>query len=336
MRYSGSYATVVYNNKTTGTVIYQQCCPRQTFAAGRPVCLRMRQLTSSLDVGTYCSNKDIMSSETAQENARLHQDVEGLAMQLQQRDDQLESSYRDQNELLLRLEEAHNELMGLQEQNESLQNEMQSMFADREACQRMYEDERMSRIAAEKALESSQAYLEKTVSDVQRLSAERDAVRAELNAQHKKIVDLEEDIILASRDAKENLHREMEALADVEYQKDECATLRSENDKLRTKIIELQSQISMKSDEESIPAPKKRGRPKKMQPIIDYSDAVDAAQVAQDAALEAKKQSYKIRAEAALLVETVEDRAIELVEKAQKEVAMLKAELEKVRSSDDE
>eukprot|EP00889_Picochlorum_renovo_P004112 jgi/Picre1/31142/NNA_006496.t1 len=91
-------------------------------------------------------------------------------------------------------------------------------------------------------------------------------------------------------------------------------------------MIQLQTEVSLRGDAEEKPK-RKRGRPRKVQAVDDASavrdDVSDAAEVAQAVASEAKKRSYEIRAEAALLVETVEDRAVELVEKAQREVAVV-------------
>ena len=166
---------------------------------------------------------------------------------------------------------------------------------------------------------------------------ERDDALQEIKRQQNIISKLEEDIVLAAHDAREHLQKEMKALADIEMEKDISESLRQENEKLRNKLIQLQTEVSLRRDTEEKPK-RKRGRPRKVQVVDDatvgHDDVSNAAEVAQAAATEAKKRSYEIRAEAALLVETVEDRAVELVEKAQREVAVLKAELEKTKSNE--
>ena len=120
-------------------------------------------------------------------------------------------------------------------------------------------------------------------------------------------------------------------------------------------------------DGELVTAPKKRrGRPRKiplvvveptsmttsalqqggaieMAPVSMSEDEISQRLNAADAAVaaarlaaeEAQQRSIEIRAEAALLVETVEDRAVEAVEAAQAEVRRLKAELKRVVGTDE-
>lgn len=264
----------------------------------------------------------------------LYRDVEALAHQVEQREAQLQASYKDQNELLHRLEQALNDLEIIQAQNQQLTTQNESLRIQIQAGNSQSEEltsEQIGRIAAEKALASSKEFLDIALGDLKRVMAERDQAHEEIALQHKKIAQLEEDVILASRDAKDSLHREMEALTEVENQKECISALRSENDTLRTKLIEVQSQISFSREA------KNRVNTSSIDQQSDVEDEgpIDP-EIVSDVATEAKKRSYEIRAEAALLVETVEDRASELVEKAQREVAILKAELKKVTGSSDD
>lgn len=266
--------------------------------------------------------------------SNLYRDVEALAHQVEQREAQLQASWQDQNELLHRLEQALNDLEIIQVQNQQLITQNESLRIQIQAENSQSEEltsEQIGRIAAEKALASSKEFLDITLGDLKRVMAERDQAHEEITLQHKKIAQLEEDVILASRDAKDSLHREMEALAEVENQKECISALRSENDTLRTKLIEVQSQISFSKEEKN----RENTSSIDQQSDVDDEGPIDP-EIVSNVATEAKKRSYEIRAEAALLVETVEDRASELVEKAQREVAILKAELKKVTGSSDD
>ena len=194
-----------------------------------------------------------------------------------------------------------------------------------------------------------------------------------------------EDAQLAMKDAKEALHREMEAQAEVRRKQEAIETLQAALSSAEKKILFLQEEISKAENEKKAEtAPKrKRGRPRKhpvdstssqsskdlkahsnegkpteeyeenptimsrkssgssiiditvdsmtreeMQVKLTEADAATAQALA--AVEEANRRSFEIRAEAALLVETVEDRAQEEVNKAEAEVKRLKAQLEKL------
>lgn len=281
---------------------------------------------------------------------RLHREIENLVYELHRRDAQLQSSYNDQNELLRRLEQAHRDLevahlqaQELQNQNNSLRVHMEALIEESTGVHANSEEmsaEKIGRIAAERALASSKEFLDRALMDLREAVAERDYAHDELAAQKEKLSRLEQDVLLASRDAKDSLHREMEALADVELHKDTISALRSENEVLRTRLVELQAKMAFSRNKEQNDGPiypdeayVGTGDNEEYQGI-----SMDGAHVAHhsEVAKEAKKRSYEIRAEAALLVETVEDRASELVEKAQREVAILKAALKKAKSASDD
>ena len=155
-----------------------------------------------------------------------------------------------------------------------------------------------------------------------------------------------------AKEAKLYLHREMEALAEVELQKETIDMLKGENTKLRSQLVELQTKMTFddkddKDDKDERAAgkadpskKKKKSASKKNGSTVRITNAEVVADLSEleraleDEAKATKRRSYEIRAEAALLVETVEDRALELVEKAQREVAVLKAELEKVKGGE--
>lgn len=289
-------------------------------------------------------------------NVSLHREVEALAQQIEQREAQLQASYSDQNELICRLEQALTELeiasaqnRELQGQNDSLRIQIDALIGEQATNSQSEEltTEKIGRFAAEKALASSKDFLDIALADLKKALQERDEALVEIAIQQKKISELEEDVILASRDAKDGLHREMEALAEVETQKECISALRSENETLRTRLVELQSHVTFSKNattnsnhDTSVSSDQSDAFQDDDVKILEggtESRSIDPEIVSHaDAATEAKKRSYEIRAEAALLVETVEDRASELVEKAQREVAILKAELKKVTGSSDE
>ena len=122
-------------------------------------------------------------------------ELEATRAELTARDNQLEASYKDQNELMLRLEQAYAELS----------------------------EEHIGRIAAEKALDSLQVIVEDTLMELRSLEQEREATehahQQEAMLHHQKVAQLEEDIQYASKEAKLYLHRELEALAEIENQR---------------------------------------------------------------------------------------------------------------------
>jgi chromosome segregation ATPase len=298
-------------------------------------CLLYQETHHSMRLHASRNNKD--SSKPS-----MDREVEVLVQRIEQQEAQLQASYSDQNELLHRLERAlcdlemvHAQNLELTSQNQELASLNDSLRVHMEALNTPSDDltyEQISRIAAEKALQSSKEFLEIALQDLKRALAERDSSREEIVAQHKQITQLEEDVILASRDAKDSLHREMELLAEVEDLKECISGLRSENDTLRTRLIEAQSKASFSSLADKNKDNGHMHEDSETDDLFEASETVDP-EIVSDVAIEAKKRSYEIRAEAALLVETVEDRASELVEKAQREVAILKAELKKVTGS---
>lgn len=320
-----------------------------------PRCDSLRLVTSTFRKGSqrrgirYRDSCDTirLHSSTSDNNPSkpsMDREVEALVQRIEQQEAQLQASYRDQNELLHRLEQALDDLKVVQAQNLELASQNQelvlqsdSLRIHMQALNTPSDDltyEQISRIAAERALESSKDFLEIALEDLKKAVAERDQAHEEIVAQHKQIAQLEEDVILASRDAKDSLHREMEALTEVEEQKECISALRSENDTLRTRLIEVQSQLSFPSLAVDDRNNESSDQESEAEDVFEGSQTIDP-EVVSDVAIEAKKRSYEIRAEAALLVETVEDRASELVEKAQREVAILKAELKKVTGSHD-
>jgi hypothetical protein len=84
-----------------------------------------------------------------------------------------------------------------------------------------------------------------------------------------------------------------------------------------------------------VPALKKRGRKKAVNPdavLVEEQTAADAVVEARRQVNEAQQRVYEIRAEAALLVETVEDRAVEAVMKAQAQAEAAKQEVTRLRA----
>lgn len=259
---------------------------------------------------------------------RMVRNYEALEQQMHTIEQQLQSAYADQNGLMARYED-------LIAQNEALARYSEEM---KTSMEEEVSKEHLGRVAAEKALHSSEMHIEHLVKDLKVAQSESEEVRNMLEKTKEKMHSLEQDVSMASRDAKESLHREMEALAEVERQKEASLSTMAENEKLKSKIAQLEEEIIQLKN----PPPKKKpGRPRKTQVVeqvpveIVGTSAEATIKRAEEAATEAKKRSYEIRAEAALLVETVEDRAYELIENAQKEVAELKAELER-RNGDTE
>ena len=268
------------------------------------------------------------SSDEELQLVRLTHRLEATEAELEARDAQLQASYVDQNELIGRLEAAHAELA----------------------------EEHLGRVAAEKALDSLQKILEETLVDIRAIEDARDTAELALKqdevSRHQQVAQLEEDIRYAAKEAKLYLHREMEALAEVELQKETIDMLKGENTKLRSQLVELQTKMTFddkddKDDKDERAAgkadpskKKKKSASKKNGSTVRITNAEVVADLSEleraleDEAKATKRRSYEIRAEAALLVETVEDRALELVEKAQREVAVLKAELEKVKGGE--
>ncbi len=271
------------------------------------------------------------SSDEELQLVRLTHRLEATEAELEARDAQLQASYVDQNELIGRLEAAHAELA----------------------------EEHLGRVAAEKALDSLQKILEETLVDIRAIEEARDTAELALKqdevSRHQQVAQLEEDIRYAAKEAKLYLHREMEALAEVELQKETIEMLKGENTKLRSQLVELQTKMTFddkdgkddKDDKDERAAgkadpskKKKKSASKKNGSTVRITNAEVVADLSEleraleDEAKATKRRSYEIRAEAALLVETVEDRALELVEKAQREVAVLKAELEKVKGEE--
>ena len=216
-----------------------------------------------------------------------------------------------------------------------------------EQAQSELSEEYIGRIAAEKALDSLQTIVEQKLMELREVEQEREAMeqahKQEKMLRHQKVAQLEEDIQYAAKEAKLYLHREMEALAEVESQKETIEGLQNQIVKLQTKVVELQTKVafdentneneSNASNASSKTNNGKLGKNGAQTVVITDSEVVadlsELEQALEEEAQATKRRSYEIRAEAALLVETVEDRAVELVEKAQREVAVLKAELEK-------
>ena len=122
------------------------------------------------------------------------------------------------------------------------------------------------------------------------------------------------------------LHRELEALAEIEYHKETIDKLQSQVLELETKVVELQTKVAFEGKGNETTS--STARAVESEVVADLSELEQALEEETRAT---KRRSYEIRAEAALLVETVEDRAVELVEKAQREVALLKRELDQLR-----
>lgn len=203
-------------------------------------------------------------------------------------------------------------------------------------------EEHIGRIAAEKALDSLQAIVEETLIELRSLEQEREAMeqahQQEAMLRHQKVAQLEEDIQYASKEAKLYLHRELEALAEIENQKETIDTLRGQVTELQTKIVELQTKIvelQTKTAFEGTENERVGGTGVLITDSEVVADLSELELALEEEARATKRRSYEIRAEAALLVETVEDRAVELVEKAQREVALLKAELDELRIDSD-
>ena len=164
-------------------------------------CLLYQETHHSMRLHASRNNKD--SSKPS-----MDREVEVLVQRIEQQEAQLQASYSDQNELLHRLERAlcdlemvHAQNLELTSQNQELASLNDSLRVHMEALNTPSDDltyEQISRIAAEKALQSSKEFLEIALQDLKRALAERDSSREEIVAQHKQITQLEEDVILAS------------------------------------------------------------------------------------------------------------------------------------------
>jgi hypothetical protein len=202
-------------------------------------------------------------------------------------------------------------------------------------------DERLSRIATEKALESTTSQMEHLVAELSAAQAETQTALAQAEEARNRAHQAEEEEKIAAHDAKEALHREMEALAELERVTEATEALRIELAHAKRTAELTQNEVK-----EEKPVVKRRGRPKKVtsdgeggsmseDEMNERLSAADAAAAkAELMAKEAHQRAIEIRAEAALLVETVEDRAVEAVEAAQAEVERLKAELKRVAGNE--
>lgn len=178
---------------------------------------------------------------------------------------------------------------------------------------------RMEKFALEKALESASAQISHLTAELSLAKKEAAAAIAERDQALRRVVQVEEEEKMAEHDAKEALHREMEARAELEKMAEAMEVLRQELAHAKKRKSSLgkdldQSSMGSMSEEE-------------MSERVNQADAAVAK--ANLMAEEAQQRAFEIRAEAALLVETVEDRAVEAVQAAQAEVAKLKAELER-------
>ena len=363
------------------------------------------------------ADKVVLEAENVQKllyNSKQMQ--EQLEKQLESRDRQLEASYKDQNELLSRLETSmsnaeklENELQEMKSEYEKgksaldqfgkekkyLETEISTLKSkynaefnmlekDLETAQKALHEEKLSKLAVEKALSNAESEIKSLCSQLDISKEERQNLEEALKEEKRKVEEDLEDAQLAMKDAKEALHREMEAQAEVRRKQEAIERLQAELSSAEKKILFLQEEISKAENEKKAEtAPKrKRGRPRKhpvdstssqsskdlkaqsnegktseeheedpritsrksgssviditvdsmtkeeMQVKLTEADAATAQALA--AVEEANRRSFEIRAEAALLVETVEDRAQEEVNKAEAEVKRLKAQLEKL------
>ncbi|KAG7667080.1 hypothetical protein NADE_003123 [Nannochloris sp. 'desiccata'] len=354
------------------------------------------------------ARQELESLKTELEKTKQHSAA--VEDQLSSRDAQIEASFKDQNELLKRLDteqamvaqlkntleathedaEAAKSLVRMEREKLStieaaraaavedarkLLAERRELTSDVEEAKDALKEEKMLRIAAEKALESSESQLKHLVTELTASQGEISAANAAQTELKKQLAELETDANLAAKDAKEALHKELELMAELEKQVEANESLKMELQLAKNAAAELEAKLALQNalppvdSSEAAPAPKRRGRPKKkveptsqetnggdstassihggstieMGPLGLSDDEVSkrlneadaAAAAAQEAAKEAKQRSYEIRAEAALLVETVEDRAVEAVEAAQLEVKKLKAELKRVTGRSD-
>ncbi|KAL4549406.1 hypothetical protein Ndes2526B_g04427 [Nannochloris sp. 'desiccata'] len=354
------------------------------------------------------ARQELESLKTELEKTKQHSAA--VEDQLSSRDAQIEASFKDQNELLKRLDteqamvaqlkntleathedaEAAKSLVRMEREKLStieaaraaavedarkLLAERRELTSDVEEAKDALKEEKMLRIAAEKALESSESQLKHLVTELTASQGEISAANAAQAELKKQLAELETDANLAAKDAKEALHKELELMAELEKQVEANESLKMELQLAKNAAAELEAKLALQNalppvdSSEAAPAPKRRGRPKKkveptsqetnggdstassihggttieMGPLGLSDDEVSkrlneadaAAAAAQEAAKEAKQRSYEIRAEAALLVETVEDRAVEAVEAAQLEVKKLKAELKRVTGRSD-
>ena len=362
-----------------------------------------------VEIELTSARQELKNLKTELEKIKQHSAA--VEDQLSSRDAQIEASFKDQNELLKRLDteqaqvaELEKTLTATHEDAEAAKSlvrmereklstieaaraaaveDARKLLAERrdltivvEETKDALKEEKMLRIAAEKALESTESQLEHLVTELTAAQGEiatGNAAQAELK---KELAELETDANLAAKDAKEALHKELELMAELEKQVEANESLKMEVKLAKNAAAELEAKLAVKNalppvnSSEAPPAPKRRGRPrKKIEPTAEETsggtstassvqggettiemgpvglgddevskrlhEADAAAAAAQEAAKEAKQRSYEIRAEAALLVETVEDRAVEAVEAAQLDVKKLKAELKRVTGRSD-
>jgi hypothetical protein len=338
------------------------------------------------------------AKESKQAAAAAENMVATLQHQLESRDTLLEASYQDQNEMMARLEDAAAKAATAEEGKRALQEELVTMERSLEAARQHTEvanaqarEEKLGRLAAEKALGSLEAQHAQLLAVVKAAEEDRERLEADLKIEHRKLEEELEDAKLATKDAKEALHREMEAVAELQRQSELVKKLQTDLVIAKREATEAREALVAAQAASSQPEKKRRGRPRK-KPAEDQAiahddhvetkddeaislsplpsatskddrdgnasasafaeanapstedsnyiseeemrrrlkEADDAAAAARALAEEAKQRSFEIRAEAALLVETVEDRAVEAIEEAAAEVERLKAELARV------
>ena len=178
---------------------------------------------------------------------------------------------------------------------------------------------RMEKLALEKALESATIQISRLTADVSIAKKQAAAAIAERDEAFRRVAQVEEEEKMAEHDAKEALHREMEALAELERMAEMVEVLRQELAHAKRRKAGADHDMQQNST----------GSMSEEEMTIKVSQANAAVVKANLMAEEAQQRAFEIRAEAALLVETVEDRAVEAVQAAQAEVAKLKAELER-------
>lgn len=178
---------------------------------------------------------------------------------------------------------------------------------------------RMEKLALEKALESATVQISRLTADVSIAKKRAAAAIAERDEALRRVAQVEEEEKMAEHDAKEALHREMEARAELERMAEVVEVLRQELAHAKRRRAGADHDIQQSS----------MGSMSEEEMTEKVSQANAAVVKANLMAEEAQQRAFEIRAEAALLVETVEDRAVEAVQAAQAEVAKLKAELER-------
>ncbi|GAB4814525.1 hypothetical protein N2152v2_001571 [Parachlorella kessleri] len=196
---------------------------------------------------------------------------QALQKQVEDLEEKVEAGYRDQNELLRRLEDEAAEvarLQGVLERAEADADAARALVAEERARGELLEKARAAAVQdarsvlgenrelkfalqdATQAVTSLQAELSSTKEELAHITQELEAAQGanerleqQLAGEHTKLAAMEEDIQMAAKDAKDAVHREMEALAAAERLKEELADAQAAAEAKSGKLGEAEQQL---------------------------------------------------------------------------------------------